>query len=154
MDCKPLGFVMAALVAGGLTSGCGSPKPQAVASTAATPAAPAGPANAAVLAAGTPHGLMLDPTQRAELEALVANAPPKLRGRLRYALGTADDGKARLVVYDGEGLPADGHHAGRPHEYVVFRVINSKDDEHYDPQQNAIIPPIAPPKDRDSVLER
>lgn len=152
MDFKPFGFVVASLVATSLLCGCGSPKTSTAAAAAAT--APGGAGNALLADAGTPRGVPLDAATRAELDSIAAGAPPALRPRLRYALATGDDGRAHLVVYDGEGLPADGHHKGHPHEYVVFRVINSKDDEHYDPQQNAIVAPIAAPKDRDSSLVR
>ena len=68
----------------------------------------------------------------------------------------AEDGKSRLVVYDGEGLGPDGRHRGKPHEYVVFKILNSRSGEHYDPQQNAIIAAIPPPAQREmpQVLPR
>ena len=121
--------------------------------TAASPAASAstagGPVNAPVPKAGAPGAIALSAAERSELDAVVAKAPAALRPRLRYARATGDDGKQHLVVYDGEGLGATGRHPGRPHEYIVFRVINAANGEHYDPQQNSIVAPIPPPPQRD-----
>lgn len=114
------------------------------------PARPAlaGPANAPAARAGSAGAVRLDAAQRSELATVVSHAAPGVRARLRYALASADDGSRHLVVYDGEGLGTGGRHAGRPHEYVVFRVLNSSRGEHYDPQQNAIVEPIPPPVQR------
>jgi hypothetical protein len=122
--------------------------------TAAPATAPSGPANASVARLGKPGGIPLDDAQRRELAATVAKAPPRVRARLRYALATADDGKRHLVVYDGQGLPANGRHAGKTNEYVVFGVLNSRSGEHYDPQQNSIVPPIPPPPQRESPVTK
>ena len=113
-----------------------------------------GPPNAPVALAGQPGGIPLDPAQRAELDATVAKAGPGERARLRYALAAGDDRKMHLVVYDGEGLGASGRHKGRPHEYVVFKVLNAANGEHYDPQQNSIVPPIPPPPQRESPVTK
>ncbi|MBV8299357.1 MAG: hypothetical protein JO083_07425, partial [Candidatus Eremiobacteraeota bacterium] len=43
---------------------------------------------------------------------------------------------------------------GKPHEYVVFRVLNSAGGEHYDPEQNSIVAPIPPPPQRDVVVPK
>jgi hypothetical protein len=50
------------------------------------------------------------------------------------------------VVYDGEGLRADGRQPGKNNAYVVFRVLNAAAGAHYDPQQNAIVAPLPPPQ--------
>jgi hypothetical protein len=125
-----------------------SPAPTASPS-AATAAAPApaanGPANAPVARAGTPGAIPLDAAQRGEVRAVAAKEPPAVRARLRYALAAGEDGKTHLVVYDGEGLPADGRDPRKPHQYIVFRVLNSPRGEHYDPQQNALIAPLPTP---------
>ncbi len=128
------------------TAAATSPAPTASPS-AATAAAPAssGPANAPVSRAGKPGGIPLDGAQRRELQATAAKEPPAVRARLRYALAAGEDGKTHLVVYDGEGLPADGRDPRKPHEYIVFRVLNSPRGEHYDPQQNALIAPLPTP---------
>jgi hypothetical protein len=76
-----------------------------------------------------------------------------MRARLRYAVAAGEDGKPRLVVYDGEGLGPDGRHKGRPHEYILFRVLNTTKGEHYDPQQNAVIAAIPPPPQRDDTVQ-
>ncbi len=52
-------------------------------------------------------------------------------------------------MYDAEGLGASGRHKGRPHEYIVFKVLNTANGEHYDPQQNSIVAPIPPPPQRE-----
>jgi len=142
--------VAASVVAAALLCGCGGRT--TTASTATEPtASAAGPLNAPVPAAGQPGAIPVAPAQRRELDATVAKVPPPVRPRLRYALATGDDGKPHLVVYDGEGLGAAGRHAGKPHEYVVFKVLNASNGEHYDPQQNSIIAPIPPPVQRDSA---
>jgi hypothetical protein len=149
---------LAAVVAGAaLFSACSGPKaPDAAVQPSPSPAAaaavPSGALNAAVSRAGAPGTVALDAAQRNALDAAVAKEPPAVRARLRYAVATADDGKARLVVYDGEGLGPDGRHPGKPHDYVVFRVLNSGIGEHYDPQQNSIIAPIPPPVQRDAPV--
>lgn len=148
----------ASVVAAALLGGCGGhstaassgTQPGASPAGSAAPAA-AAPANAPVPAAGRPGAIPLDPGQRAELDAAAAQAPPPVRARLRYALAMGDDGRRHLVVYDGEGLGATGRHPGKPHEYVVFRVLNSAGGEHYDPQQNSIVPAIPPPPQRDAM---
>jgi len=112
------------------------------------------PANAPVPAAGARAAIPLDDAQRRELDAAVASAPAALRDRLRYALATGDDGKVHLVVYDGEGLGPSGRRPGHPHDYLVFRVINSTAGEHYDPVQNALVAPIPPPPQRDVQMSR
>lgn len=140
---------------GSTSSGGATPSPLA-ASAAAAPStapvlAPSGPANALVSRAGKPGAIPLDPAQRRELAAIAAKQPPAVRARLRYALAPGEDGKIRLVVYDGEGLPAGGRHPGKPHEYVVFRVLNSARAEHYDPQENALVAPLPPPQARETT---
>lgn len=144
--------IAAALLASALFTACSAPKPPDAApppSRGIPAAVESGPASALASAAGSAGAPALDAAQRAELDAAVAGAPAAVRPRLRYALGAADDGKARLVVYDGEGLGPDGRHPGKPHEYVVFQVLNSKTGEHYDPQQNAIVAAIPPPPQRE-----
>jgi hypothetical protein len=157
----------ASLTAAAMLCACSGPKnaeTSASASPAASPpvAAPAfdspgparprgGPPNALVSLAGSSAGIPLDAAQRRELAAVTAKQPRAVRARLRYALASGDDGKAHLVVYDGEGLPADGRHPGKPHEYVVFRVLNSARNEHYDPQQNALVAPLPPPQARETT---
>jgi hypothetical protein len=121
-------------------------------SPAAATAVP-GPANAPVSRAGMPGSVPLDAVQRKELDAVAAKAPRAVRARLRYALATADDGKVHLIVYDGEGLGADGRRPGHPREYVVFAVLNSARGEHYDPQQNSIVAPIPPPVQREGPIK-
>jgi hypothetical protein len=142
----------ASLVAAALLCACSgqksasetaSPSPAAAASPSA--AAPSGPANAPVSRAGRSGGIALGAAQRRELQAAAAKEPPAVRARLRYALAAGEDGKTHLVVYDGEGLPADGRDPRKPHQYVVFRVLNSPRGEHYDPQQNALIAPLPTP---------
>jgi len=154
----------ASLTAAAMLCACSGAKNAAETSASASPAAspaaampapapsrPAGPPNALVSHAGTAAGIPLDAGQRRELAAVAAKQPPAVRARLRYALASGDDGKTHLVVYDGEGLPADGRHPGRPHEYVVFRVLNSAKNEHYDPQQNALVAPLPPPQARETT---
>ncbi|MBV8367822.1 MAG: hypothetical protein JO036_02645 [Candidatus Eremiobacteraeota bacterium] len=133
----------ASLAAAALLCACAGPK-----------TAPAGPPNAPVPRAGQPGAIPLDPQQRAQLDAAVARVPGTLRSRLRYALASGDDGKPHLVVYDGEGLGVTGWRPGKPHEYVVFRVLNSAGGEHYDPEQNSIVAPIPPPPQRDVVVPK
>jgi hypothetical protein len=135
-------------------SGTASRTAQAGATSPATAAAvPAsGPANAPAARAGLPGAVPLDGPQRRALDAAVAKAPPAIRPRLRYAIAAGDDGKPRLVVYDGEGLGPDGHNPGKPHDYVVFRVLNTTNGEHYDPQQNSIVAPIPPPVQREAPI--
>jgi hypothetical protein len=149
----------AGVVAAALLCACSGPK--ATTAGAAASASPAsatvttgGPPNAPVALAGRPGGVPLDAAQRTELDATVAKAQPADRARLRYALATGDDGKPHLVVYDGEGLGASGRHKGRPHEYIVFKVLNATNGEHYDPQQNSIVPPIPPPPQRESPVTK
>ena len=158
----------ASLTAAAMLCACSGTKnaaeTSATASPAATPpvAAPAfgspgparprgGPPNALISLAGTRAGIPLDAAQRREVAAIAGKQPRAVRDRLRYALATGDDGKTHLVVYDGEGLPAGGRHPGKPHEYVVFRVLNSATNEHYDPQQNALVAPLPPPKARETT---
>ena len=132
------------------TAGTATATPAASApGRAAVAPAAGGPVNAPVPRPGGPAAIPLAPAQRSELDAVVAGAPASLRPRLRYALASGDDGKPHLVVYDGEGLGSTGRHPGKPHEYVVFRVINAANGEHYDPQQNSVIAPIPPPPQRD-----
>jgi hypothetical protein len=152
----------ASVVAAALLCGCGGPKSggtatQPAASPAATAAVapaptPGGPANAPAAQAGRPGAVALDDAQRRELAATVAKAPPAQRARLRYALAAGDDGKRRLVVYDGQGLPANGRNPGKANQYVLFRVLNTRGGEHYDPQQNSIVAPIPPPVQRDNPI--
>ena len=141
-----------------LLTACGSqPQPKsappssatASASSAAAAVPSSGVASALASSVGKPGAPVLDETQRKQLDKTVAATVAALRPRLRYAVAAGDDGKAHLVVYDGEGLGADGRHPGKPHEYVVFRVINASNGEHYDPQQNSIVAPIPPPPQRD-----
>ena len=147
----------ASVAAAALLYACSGPKaPIAVveASPSAVPAVglASGPANAPVARAGSPGAIPLDAAQRRALDAAVAKEQPAVRARLRYALAAGDDGKVRLVVYDGEGLGRDGRHPGKPHEYVVFKILNSKTGEHYDPQQNSIVAPIPPPVQREAPI--
>jgi hypothetical protein len=155
----------ASAVAAALLCGCGAPKSGSTATGPATsPAAPAavnssapapgGPPNAPVTQAGRPGAIPLDAAQRAELAATVAKAPAGQRARLRYALAVGDDGQRHLVVYDGQGLGASGRHPGKAHEYVVFQVLNARNGEHYDPQQNSLVAPIPPPVQRDNPVPR
>jgi hypothetical protein len=147
----------ASVAAAALLCACAGPKSGGAGTDAASPPASAKAAaapNAPVPRAGQPGAIALDPAQRAELDAVVARVPAKLRPRLRYALATGDDGKPHLVVYDGQGLGVTGRHPGKPHEYVVFRVLNSSGDEHYDPQQNSVVAPIPPPPQRDVVVPK
>jgi hypothetical protein len=154
--------VAASLAAAALFCACAGPKASTTAAGASPPAAasaapaaqgPAGgataPANAPVPGPGAAGAIPLDPAQRAALDAAVAKVPAGERARLRYALASGDDGKPHLVVYDGQGLGAAGRHPGKPHEYIVFRVINATNGEHYDPQQNSVIAPIPPPPQRE-----
>ena len=144
----------ASLAAAALLCSCSAPKSASSgtggASAAASARPAAGPANSLVSAAGRAGTVALDATQRRELDAAVAKVPAALRPRLRYALATADDGRRHLVVYDGEGLRADGRHPGTTNAYVVFRVLNAANGEHYDPQQNAIVAPMKAPPERDT----
>ena len=154
----------AAFAAAALLCACSGPKSSSSGTASASPAAAsaaaagdtltAGAANAPVPSAGQAGAIALDPAQRAELDATVAKAPPAQRARLRYALATGDDGKPHLVVYDGQGLGASGRHKGRPHEYVVFKVLNATNGEHYDPQQNSIVAPIPPPPQRNESVSK
>ena len=140
--------VLLCACAGPRSGGDGS-QPAASAAPAAT--APSGPPNALVPSIGKAGAIALDPDQRRMLDAAVAKVNPGLRPRLRYALALGDDGQRHLVVYDGEGLGADGRHPGKKFEYVVFEVLNAPSGEHYDPQQNTLVAPIPPPKDRDAA---
>ena len=136
-----------------------SPAQAAVAAPAAlaVPAAaavPSGPANAPVARAGRPNAVPLDVDQRRALDAAVAKVAAPLRPHLRYALASGDDGKPHLVVYDGQGLGADGRPPGKKHAYVVFQVLNAAHGEHYDPLQNSLVAAIAPPPERASPVSR
>jgi len=147
----------ASFAAAALLCGCAGPKSggtTSAASPGASAPAAAVPPNAPGPRAGQPGAIPLDPAQRAALDAAVARVPAQLRPRLRYALASGDDGKPHLVVYDGEGLGVTGRHPGKPHEYVVFRVLNSAGGEHYDPEQNSIVAPIPPPPQRDVVVPK
>src|ERR1700736_5785048 len=141
----------ASVAAAALLCACAAPKSGTGTATASPSslATSSGPPNAPVPRADQRPTIPLDADQRRELESTIGQVPPAVRPRLRYALATGDDGKAHLVVYDGEGLGVSGRHPGRPHEYIVFRVINAKNGEHYDPLQNAIIAPIPPPPQRE-----
>jgi hypothetical protein len=145
----------ACIAAAALLCACSGPKATTTAASASPAAAaapvPAGPPNAPVAAAGHTGAVPLDPGQRADLSRAVAALPAEVRSRLRYALAAGDDGKPHLVVYDGEGLGTAGHHAGKSHDYVVFKVLNGAGGRHYDPQQNALIAPIPPPAQRESA---
>jgi hypothetical protein len=149
----------ASVVAAALLFGCGAPKSGGTAAgpatsppAAAAPVAPApgGPPNAPAAQAGRPGAIPLDAAQRRELAAVMAKTPPAQRVRLRYALAAGDDGKRRLVVYDGGDVPASAPRTGKAKGYVVFKVLNSQSDEHYDPRENSIVPPIAPPVQRNN----
>ena len=153
----------ASFIAAALLCGCGGAKSRDTATGPATsPAAavgpvmadpaPAGPPNAPAAQAGRPGAIPLTSAQRRELAATMAKTPPAQRVRLRYALAAGDDGKRHLVVYDGQGLAANGRHPGRAHEYVMFQVLNARNGEHYDPQQNSIVEPIPPPVQRDNPV--
>jgi len=150
--------VAASLAAAALLCACAAPKSGGAGTSAASPAAsakaPSGPSNAPVPSPGQPGAIPLDPARRVQLDAAVKRIPAALRPRLRYALATGDDGKPHLVVYDGEGLGITGRHPGKPHEYVVFRVLNAANGEHYDPEQNSIVAPIPPPPQRDVVVPK
>ena len=152
----------ASVIAAALLCGCGGhtaassgTEPAASAAGSAAPAAGAarvaGPPNAPVPRPGQPGAIPLGPADRRELDATVAKTRPADRSRLRYALAAGDDGKPHLVVYDGEGLGVTGRRPGKPHAYVVFAVLNASNGEHYDPQQNSIVPAIPPPPQRDVV---
>jgi hypothetical protein len=144
----------ASFAAAALLCACAGPKSGGAGTAASSPpaaASAAAPPNAPIPRAGQPGAIPLDPAQRRELDAAVARLPAALRPRLRYALAAGEDGKRHLVVYDGEGLGVTGRHPGRPHEYIVFRVLNSAGGEHYDPQQNSVVAPIPPPPQRDVV---
>ena len=153
----------ASVVAAALLCGCGGAKsgdsatapatsPVATAASVAPPPAAGGPANAPAAQAGRPGAIPLDPAQRRELAATLARVPPAQRARIRYALAAGDDGKRHLVVYDGGGLAPGGRQPGKTRDYVVFQVLNLHNGEHYDPQQNSIVPPIAPPVQRDNSM--
>jgi hypothetical protein len=150
----------ASLAAAALLCSCSAPRPASSGtggasaspgpSAAAAVRSAAGPVNALVSAAGRSGAVPLDAAQRHALEAAVAKLPAALRPRLRYALATSDDAGRHLVVYDGQGLNADGRQPGKTNAYVVFRVLNAANGEHYDPQQNAIVAPMSPPPQRDT----
>jgi hypothetical protein len=154
----------ASVLAAALLHGCGAPKSgEPAAGTARTPAAtaavtvaptPAGPPNAPAAQAGRPGAIPLDGAQRRELAATVAKVPAAKRARLRYALAAGDDGRRHLVVYEGEDVAAAGRQPGKTKGYVVFMVLNAHNGEHYDPQQNSIVPPIPPPVQRDNAISR
>lgn len=122
------------------------------AGAAPTIAAPLGPPNAAVAALGKPGAIPLDADQEAQVERISRTTDPALRSRLRYALALGDDGKRHLVVYDGEGLGASGRQHGTQRDYIVFKVLNAGNGEHYDPQQNAIVAPISSPPQESGVI--
>ncbi|HEY0393225.1 MAG TPA: hypothetical protein VGD01_01900 [Candidatus Elarobacter sp.] len=164
---RPTVLTATALAAAALLAACASkdagpaaartalvaPAQAAVAAPAAA-AAPSGPANAPVARAGRPNAVRLDANQRRELDAAVAKVPSPLRPHLRYALAGGDDGKPHLVVYDGQGLGADGRPPGKKHAYVVFEVLNAANGEHYDPLQNSLVAAIPPPPERGSPVSR
>lgn len=127
--------------AAALLCGCSAAKHPSPAQPVVT--VPPGPANASVPTPGGIEPIPLDDRQRAELQRTVAAVPPESRGRLRYALALGEDGKRHLVIYDGQGLGAGGRGPRKTHDYVVFRVLNANDGEHYDPQQNVIVAPLA-----------
>lgn len=156
---------VAGALAAALLCACAAPRPETTAGSgangtprlagipaaaAAAAAAPPGPSNALVPAPGKPGAIPLAPEQRAALDRALAALPSTERSRLRYALPSGDDGKARVVVYDGGGLPSSGRSAGRAHDYVVFPVLNGARGEHYDPEQNTLIAPIPPPPQREA----
>ena len=152
---------VAGALAAALLCACAAPRPETTAGSgangsaplagipAAAAAAPAGPSNALVPAPGRPGAIPLAPGQRAALDRALAALPSAERSRLRYALPSGDDGKSRVIVYDGGGLPSNGRSAGRSHDYIVFPVLNGARGEHYDPEQNALIAPIPPPPQRE-----
>ena len=148
------GIAAAALLCAcaGSRSGSTSGGPASPSSAPIATSSVSGPQNAPIPLAGRAGAISLDGVQRRTLDEIVAKAPASLRPRLRYALATADTGTRRLVVYDGEGLGAGGRHGGRPHEYIVFRVLNSGSGEHYDPQQNSVVAPIPPAPQRESPV--
>jgi hypothetical protein len=129
-------------------AGCSSGVKSNTAATSSPATPPPGPPNAPVPAAGAAGPIPLDDAQSAELQRAVGDAPPAVRARLRYALALGDDGQRHLVVYDGEGLDANGRAKGKAHDYVLFRVLNATAAEHYDPQQNALIAPMPVPSER------
>ncbi|HTW83011.1 MAG TPA: hypothetical protein VMD91_02950 [Candidatus Sulfotelmatobacter sp.] len=136
--------------AGGSTAAAGA-TPGAAATPvgvppAGTPQPAVGPPNAPVPIPGKKGAIPLDATQQADLDKFLA-AHPALRPRLRYALALGDDNRRHLVVYDGGGLSADGKRAG-VHGFVVFKVLNTDDGSHYDPEGDELIAPIAAPPER------
>jgi len=138
-----------------LLCACAGPKPAATTAASAAPATaqvaeagPGGPPNAPVPPTGAPGAIPLDDTQRGQLTEFVAGAPPSLRTRLRYALALGDDGKRHLVVYDGGGLNANGRVAGA-HDFIIFKVLNTSDGSHYDPQSDELVAPVPPPPERE-----
>jgi len=155
MDVSSARFA-ATVIAAAVLAACAAKAPQSTApsapASAAVAAAPArGPASAPASAAGSTGAPELDPAQRRELDATVAAIPAAARPRLRYALAAGEDGKVHLAVYDGEGLGPNGKHPGKPHEYILFKVLNSHAGEHYDPEQNVLVAAIPPPPEREST---
>jgi len=124
-----------------LAAGCAKP--------GAPPAsAPNVPQRALIAQIGQPGAPALDAAQQAEVKKAVTGAPPDALKRIRYALAPDETGKVRLVVYDGQGLPADGKRPGKKFDYIVFHLLNVADGSTYDPQQNAIQAPVPPAKER------
>jgi hypothetical protein len=131
----------ALLSASALVAGCAKPGPS-------TAPGPASVQRALVIKIGQPGAPVLDDAQQAEVNKAVTGAPPDIMKRLRYALAPDETGKVRLVVYDGQGLPADGKRPGKKFDYIVFHLLNVADGSTYDPQQNAIQAPVPPAKER------
>lgn len=111
--------------------------------SASTPARPSGsiPISAPVPPAGQDGAIPLSSAQRAELEKLAAAEPPATRAKLRYALAADGPGQS-LVVYVSGG--SEGKH-GKTSVYTVYKILNRTDGATYDPEQNAVVAPIAIP---------
>lgn len=101
------------------------------------------PVSAPVPPAGQDGPIPLSGAQRAELDKVAAAEPPATRQRLRYALAADGPGES-LVVYAAAG-PAQAKH-GKTSVYSVYKILNRTDGATYDPEQNAVVAPIAIPK--------
>jgi len=126
-------------------------KPGALSSAPASPAAANVPLRALVSDAGKPGAPPLEASQQAEIKNAASRLAPRIRQRLRYAIAPDEAGKMRFIVYDGQGLPADGKRPGKKFNYTVFRLLNVTDGSTYDPQQNIVQAPVPPPKERDTT---
>lgn len=108
----------------------------ACAAHGATEHAVSGPKNAPVSALGSASGIALGDGDAAVVRDTARRVPAAVRGRLRYALAVTDDGSRRVVVYDPGTASTDAK------TYVVPKVLNAADGSHYDPLENALIPPL------------